>query len=652
MPRLQRSLRQARRGLAVLTTTLVVGSVAITGSPIDAAEVGETEPSVFVPVSPCRLLDTRLAGSPDRLGARGQVDVAVADECGVADDAVAAAVTVTAVQASASGFVTAYPKGSARPTTSVVNYRPGDVIANHQFVQLGDGGAVSLYSLAAADLVVDVTGYFVPASGGVARAGRYVPVEPRRLIDTRTARRPSAGSSITIDPEIGDDAIAVALNITTNASKRPGHFTAYAAGSSRPGSSVLNVDRVNQTRAASVVVPLSDDGIEVYTSADNHIIVDITGYFTASSAVSSSAGLFVGVPPTRLVDTRAAYGANGGPRLWDHGTREFSVDDLTGGGVAAIAANVTVTETEDPGHLVAYPARTAVPKTSTVNYDRAQHTIANFAVLGVSTRGIAVEAIEATDVVVDVGGWFTGSPVAATRSAPENDPPADRRVTIIGDSAMAGLRWNGAYGGLQGFDAVPILESCRRLSTWSCRGREGYAPRSARAHIDSVPPAGPEDILVVATGYNDWHGTFAADFDAVIDAARRKGFHHIAWVDYRSDVGYRLPGSGGTQSNYGEMNRVIAEKLASGAFPDVRRWSLDSYSAGSVGWFTYDGVHQTRLGSFGVADWISRHVRAFDDRPCALPWTVGGTPDDPCPNPDEVRGARGLPDIPGLYGVS
>jgi hypothetical protein len=97
------------------------------------------------------------------------------------------------------------------------------------------------------------------------------------------------------------------------------------------------------------------------------------------------------------------------------------------------------------------------------------------------------------------------------------------------------------------------------------------------------------------------------------------------------------------------MNRVIGEKLASGAFPDVRRWYFDTYMSATSGWFSGDGVHETTLGSWGVADWISRHVRAFDDRPCAQPLRPGEPVPNPCPDPDTLAGTDGYPDIAGLY---
>jgi hypothetical protein len=621
-------------GAAVVST--------VVGAPrVDAAT---TPASAFEAVTPCRLLDTR---DDERLGAGDTVEIQVAGRCRVPEGATAVAVTITVVQPDAPGFVVGYAADSGRPVASSVNYQPGEVVANLQLLQLGSG-AITVYSLAATDLVVDVSGAFLPAPSGRAQAGRFVPTEPARVVDTRDTRRPAPGTTLRVRTDIPDDAVAVAVNITTTETEGPDVFTAFAAGGRVPHASSLNADAPGQTRAAAAIVPVGDGDIDVYTLRGNHVIVDVVGYYTGPSAPSSATGLFVADQPTRLVDTREEYGSSGGPRLWAGGAREFSVEALAGGPVSAVAANVTVTDTEDAGFVAVHPAGTARPATSTLNYDRSGRTVANLAMTAVSERGITVFALDSTDLVVDITGWFTGEPEKSSGAVPKNAPPPDRRVTIIGDSASAGMRWNGALGGLQGFQVDARLESCRRLVQWSCRGREGYVPRTAEAEIQTLAPAGIDDMLVVMTGYNDWHERFDDDFDAVVGAARERGFHHIVWVDYRSNAGYTPP-SGGGRSNYGEMNRVIGEKLASGAFPEVRRWHFDAYTSGTSLWFFSDGVHETTFGSWGVADWISRHVRAFDDRPCAQPLRPGEPVPNPCPDPDTLPGTVGYPDIAGLY---
>ncbi len=643
---IRRGFAMSLRFAAVLAVAVGVMVVPVESAWAEPVSIGASSPSVFTGVRPCRLADTRI-DRPGRLQPQIPADIQVTDRCNVPSDATAVALVLTAVSASEPGFVTAWPAGLPRPLASALNYRSGEVRANSALVQLGQSGAVSVVSSAAVDVVVDVSGYFVAAAGPVA-SGRFVPLTPHRLVDTRQTARPGPFGVVRVKPDVPIGATAVAINVTTTDTVGPDVFVAYPAASDPPLASMLNADGAGQTRAASTIVGLGDGMFDVATRFGNHVIVDITGYFTGPSASPSTDGRFVATVPTRLVDTRDRLGVDGGPRLHDGGGREFSTAAVTGGPTAAVAVNWTITETEDRGWLVGYPAGTSFGEVSTINADAANLTVANSSISPVSTRGLAVHASQGTQLVVDVTGWFTGTPLPASSDViPDNQPPT-RRVTIISDSAMAGVRWNGALGGLQGsvFDAR--LESCRRLVQLSCRGREGTIPPTAAAEIAMLATPGSNDLLVIAVGYNDWHGRFSQDFDVVMAAARAKGFHHIAWVTYRSSVGYQLPGTS-DHSNYSEMNRVLREQTASGRFSEVRLWNLDAYAANATSWFAADGVHETTLGSWGVADWLSRHVAAYDGRPCRQPWTKGGPTDAVCPNPDPLAATLGLPGIAGLY---
>ena len=244
------------------------------------------------------------------------------------------------------------------------------------------------------------------------------------------------------------------------------------------------------------------------------------------------------------------------------------------------------------------------------------------------------------------------TPSAAVSESADRTLPPERRATIISDSAMAGVRWNGALGGFRGFDADDRLESCRRLVARSCNGREGRRPRTALEEIGVLPYAAPRDVLVIAVGYNDWHVGFDWQSRAVLDAARAKGYRTVAWVTYRELNSYTLPGDSSIErSNYAVMNAELREIVASGAYPELVLWDLDRYTRGVWGWFTSDGVHELRRGSWGVADWISRHMAALDGRPCPMPWTRSFAQDQVCPNPDWLPPVRGFPDLAGLYGV-
>ncbi len=268
---------------------------------------------------------------------------------------------------------------------------------------------------------------------------------------------------------------------------------------------------------------------------------------------------------------------------------------------------------------------------------------------------LPVDGVADPTLLQQLGIWLDPPPPPTTApptTVPGGSPPTGT-ITIISDSAMAGVRWNGALGGFRGATFDARLQSCRRLVYPSCRGREAVAPKTTKDEIDGLPTPAASDVLVVATGYNDWESRFSSDFDIVIAAARQKGFRHIAWVTYRSQVTYGLPRSSLQRfANYGVMNAILRAKVNSGAFPEVVLWDLDGYTAtGANGWFTTDGVHERKLGSWGVADWVSRHVAAMAGRPCPMPWVPGGTIESPCPNPDTVVAARGLPNIRALYGL-
>lgn len=266
---------------------------------------------------------------------------------------------------------------------------------------------------------------------------------------------------------------------------------------------------------------------------------------------------------------------------------------------------------------------------------------------------VLLGALVSTSASVRADGAVEGIDRFATAVGPvpaQRRTPPPRSAVIISDSAMAGVRWNGALGGFRGFAADARLESCRRLVTTSCRGREGYRPPTALVEVNSLSPAAPRDVLVIAVGYNDWHVGFESQARTVLGAARARGFTTVAWVTYRELVGYTLPSSD-VRSDYAFMNSRLRAIRDSGDFPELQLWNLDEYTRGVTGWFAYDGVHETRRGSWGVADWISRHVAALDGRPCVMPWSPTFPQDQICPEPDALPSLRGHPDLSGLYGI-
>ncbi len=265
----------------------------------------------------------------------------------------------------------------------------------------------------------------------------------------------------------------------------------------------------------------------------------------------------------------------------------------------------------------------------------------------VAATSIVLGASAASGAAPDLAELSTGG--SARRPAVRDQLP--RRATIIGDSAMAGVRWNGALGGLRGFEADDRLESCRRLVDTSCRGREGRRPLTALVEIGTLATPVPSDVLIIAVGYNDYDYKFPIHSRMVLDAAVAKGYRTVAWITYREDVRYTLPrDTNRAVSNYRTMNAELRNIVASGRYPQLQLWDLNDYTRFAAGsWFTSDGVHQLRRGSWGVADWISRKMAHISAMPCPMPWTRDFGQEQPCSDPNLVRPFRGYPQLDALY---
>jgi hypothetical protein len=621
------------------TCAFLVGITSIVGVGVDHPIVSAAalRTSAYVPFGPLRLSDTRDADCRCIRLDSNTISVDVAGRDGMPSDVVAAAITVTATPVQSAGFVTVYPGGTLRPLASTLNTRTNKPVANSAIVSLGADGRIELYTHSAGDLVVDVTGVFVSATS--AHAGRFVSVTPARLVDTREPGPLTgalvAGGELTIPLPAGvsPDATALAVNVTSVDESAPGFLAARPAGSLPSTTSFVNLDGSEQAVAATAILPVSASGLTITSSAGGHVIVDLLGWFTGSSATLSAEGLFVPIGPKRLLDTRLTK-----PRIWSGGTIELPTDIADAG---SLVTNVTATATDHAGYVTAYPAGTPRPGTSTLNPAMWEHTLANLAITQISSRGMAYYAHAGTDLVVDVTGMFTGTPVAAPESpAPNAGPPGGARVLMVGDSTLAAVPlYSGSVTALIGFEPIVDAGNCRRLVRPSCLSPvTGFIPNTAFEAIMGTP--GRLDIVVIKTGYNDWNSNFPWEFDTIVNAARSKGAHTIIWLSYSDNVA-----SPGGRRAYQENNIDLFQLTQLPQYSDVLIGNWRDYTAGAGHW-SWDGAHLTELGSYLLTDYIARWVAAIEHRPCPRPWGPGGPSFDPCPSPDSV-GA--VPDVRALY---
>ncbi len=405
-------------GVGAVCWGLAAVPLAFVESTVDAAPVAS---AAYVSMQPCRLADTRLAGGYSRLDAL-TVQIPASGVCGIPANATSVALTLTVVGPQAAGFLTAWPADQARPVVSNVNFDVGQIRANGSITRVDASGAFRVFTSVPANVVADVVGAFVPASA--AAAGRFIARPSTRLYDSRSGPTlaPGATKTLSLPAGVPADAVALALNITITESSAPGFVTEFPAGRQMPTSSILNVDRPGQTRAAAGIFPVSPTGVALYLSGGGHIVVDLLGYLTGPSAGSGTDGLFTAYDPTRLLDTRGQSPLGNNVPLYPGGGLELAVSQ---GG--SIASNVTSVDGTG-GYVTAFPAGTPRPNTSTVNSVGGSDVVANFAITQVSNRGLCFFSQSQTDLLADLQGWFSGPSATATQSSPANTPPPAHQV--------------------------------------------------------------------------------------------------------------------------------------------------------------------------------------------------------------------------------
>lgn len=556
----------------------------------------------LVPIEPCRLLDSR-RDTP--LPASASLDVLVVGRCAVPDDAIAVAVTVTSVGAERDGWLAVKPTASHSAEVSTLNVARGDVRANSTVVSVGDGGSITLESDAGGHALIDVTSVFVPATE--ATSGRFVPVEPRRLVDTRGDGWSGGERTLEVPLPSGvpGDATALVVNVTIAGSQQfaGGFVSAHASGRPRPDTSIQNTDGWSQLRAATTIVPASPGGIAVYSSMGDPLLVDLVGYFTGPSAGSSDSGLFVPVRPSRVVDTRRESSPL---RRAETRTWQLDVDGFNTDRAAAVIGSLTMVAPRHAGWMVASAAGVPSPPTSSVNAV-VREVAANMFVSELSDAGLAVHASDGAHALVDVTGWFTGTPRPVSLADDGGGArPVPRTTLIISDSTGAAMRWYPeALGYLTGGEFVIDLESCRRTIAMSCIGREGYRPSTTLEAVNAAPPG--IDTLVIMTGYNDRPDDLRRGIDEVVRAAIDRGVERIAWLTLRTNTTYSMPGQPGSSANDYQWGN-LALSIAAQRYRELDLMDWNMFGHQRPEWFFPDGAHISPLGAIVLATFISKEL--------------------------------------------
>jgi hypothetical protein len=122
-------------------------------------------PTSFHTAEPCRVIDTRVAGSlgGPALAAGTSRTMTLAGSCGISATASSVALNITVTEPTASGYLTLHEAGSEIPETISIAYRAGQTRANNAIVALDPLGRLTVkcnQPSGSVHVILDVSGYF------------------------------------------------------------------------------------------------------------------------------------------------------------------------------------------------------------------------------------------------------------------------------------------------------------------------------------------------------------------------------------------------------------------------------------------------------------------------------------------------------------
>ena len=374
----------------------------------------------FLPVTPCRVADTRNAvgpfGGPTMTADSTRSFAIPQSTCGIPATALAYSLNVTVVPEGFLAYLSLWPTGQPQPVVSTLNSYGGSVVANAAIVPAGTGGAVSVYVTNPTDVILDINGYFDTSTGATSYS--FYPATPCRVADTRNATGQFGGPTMQANQsrdfpiplsscDIPATARAYSLNITVVPESFLGYLATWPTGQTQPNVSTLNSWTGSVVANAALVPAGTNESISVFVTNPTDVILDINGYF--SQPGSPNALSFYPVTPCRVVDTRNAAGPFGGPEMGAGTTRSFTIPASACNiptTAAAYSLNVTVVPDGALYYLSVWPTGVAQPQVSTLNsYDGS--VLANAAIVLAGTNGaIDIYVTDSTQVILDINGYF------------------------------------------------------------------------------------------------------------------------------------------------------------------------------------------------------------------------------------------------------
>ena len=441
-----------RRILTVIAA-LAVGGVGLVGPAASSQAASPAAPAAapaaaaaftnaegkFTTKAPTRIMDTRSGlGWNNALGPAGTATLQVTGKSGIPSSGIGAVVfNLTVTGPTSAGFLTVYPSGKSRPTSSSINFRRGWTGANLVTVALGADGKVRIYNSGGhTHVIVDVVGWYADASAGGSGVGVFQETTPTRLLDSR-----NSGAMNPLDTFIlpftlkqngvvvNDHVKSVVVTLTAVSPQASGYLTAWSGAGNAPTASVLNhAARTNVSNLAVVpVAPCTDPdcgtsaglpsiAVKNGSNGSTHLLVDIWGYYDDGDASLDAGYRFKALPsPIRIVDTRSHLGATAPGSAT---TRNVNAPSTVAGTLTQLLVqNVTSIPTANT-FLTFWRGGQPRPAVSNIS-PRAGVTVAGLAYTGVGpTNNFSFyNATGTNNVLVDVAGSLEREALGKTAGA-------------------------------------------------------------------------------------------------------------------------------------------------------------------------------------------------------------------------------------------
>ncbi|MBM7784891.1 RHS repeat-associated core domain-containing protein [Tenggerimyces flavus] len=440
-------------------------------------------------------------------------------------------------------------------------------------------------------------------------AGEYVPLQPARIVDSRTGLGGATGQlgeaesrtyTVTGVGGVPSSGVsAVALAVTSVNSTADSGLTLWPTGETRPSTASLTIT-AGKPVTNTVITKIGPGGqVEVFNRwGDTHVVFDVEGFFT-DNTVTTAGGTFVPLTHTRIFDTRIGLGGPQTP-LQAGVARDVTVLGVGGvpaANVSAVAVNFTMVDATVDTNLISWPAGQTRPSVSTlqVGASRAMSALAQVKV-GTGGKISVYTGSGQVDLIVDVEGYYLDN----TQTGRDLYVPiTPDRINNQGPMSSGGVR------------GIKILGATRYL----------------QPGVQVIPPAGVTAVVLSVTAIDPQGSGF---FTVWPSGAVRPAMSTLSYTAADANVTNTVivkPGSNGYISILSSGGRPGTTVDVQGYFqklapPPPPATTVTSSTHPRNAW-TATAAASFTFASSSTA--VTRYVYAVDDETMAAPESVATT---------------------------